>query len=284
MWSNTQTTQTINGLAIGTYSVDVTDVDGGCTVSTTIDITEPPSITATLSSTLACAPNLGTATVDAAGGVGGFTYAWIPSGETTQIATGLDSAMHTVVITDGNGCTHTDSIEVHVFPSPSATIINDTTITRGDCLRLDAWGGASYIWTPDYELTCFDCQDPIACPSIDTDYCVTVTDSSGCQDSTCVKISIEIICGEVFVPTAFSPNNDGENDLECIYSDCLETFVFTIYNRWGEIVFETSDMTICWDGTWKGKDLNSAVFVYRLEGALINGEVVSQKGNISLIR
>lgn len=284
LWSTTQTTQGITGLAIGTYTVDVTDVDGGCTVSATVDITEPPSITTTLSATLACAPSLGSATVDATGGVGGFTYLWAPSAETTQTAVALDSSMHTVVVTDANGCTQTDSIEVHVFPSPTATIINDTTITKGDCLRLDAWGGSSYIWTPDLELTCFDCQDPIACPPEETIYCAIVTDSSGCQDSACVKIGIEIICGEVFVPSAFSPNNDNENDFECLYSDCIETFVFTIYNRWGEKVFETSDMSICWDGTWKGKDLNSAVFVYRLEGNLITGEQISQKGNISLIR
>jgi gliding motility-associated-like protein len=64
----------------------------------------------------------------------------------------------------------------------------------------------------------------------------------------------------------------------------MESFTFDIYNRWGEKVFTTSSMNICWDGTWKGKELNSAVFVYILEGYLINGTKVSQKGNISLIR
>jgi gliding motility-associated-like protein len=113
---------------------------------------------------------------------------------------------------------------------------------------------------------------------------VSVSDINGCTDLACVKISIEINCGEVFVPSAFSPNNDGENDLECVYSNCFQGFYFEIYNRWGEKVFETSDKNICWDGTWKGKELNSAVFVYRLEGILINGEQVSKKGNISLIR
>ena len=88
----------------------------------------------------------------------------------------------------------------------------------------------------------------------------------------------------MFVPSAFSPNCDGEIDFLCAYSDCLENFTFTIYNRWGEKVYETSSKSICWDGTWKGKELNPAVFVYVLEGYLINGRVIDQKGNISLVR
>ena len=93
-----------------------------------------------------------------------------------------------------------------------------------------------------------------------------------------------IICGDVFVPSAFSPNEDGENDILCVYSDCMENMTFAVYNRWGEKVYETNSMTICWDGTWKGKLLNPAVFAYTLEGSLINGELVQQKGNISLVR
>jgi gliding motility-associated-like protein len=97
-------------------------------------------------------------------------------------------------------------------------------------------------------------------------------------------VNVEIVCGEVFVPSGFSPNGDNENDFLCVYSDCMDAFVFEIYNRWGEKVYETAEMSICWDGTWKGKELNSAVFVYTLEGYLINGDRVSQKGNISLVR
>jgi gliding motility-associated-like protein len=283
LWSNGQTTQTLNGLVAGTYTVDVTDADGGCTVSAVVTITEPTAITATLSATPACKPDLGAASVSAVGGTGAYSYAW-SSGATSSLITDLDSNMYAVAVTDGNGCVFVDSIEVQVFSNVAATTINDTTIDAGSCLRLDAWGGDSYNWTPDDALTFSDIQDPIACPEINTEYCVSVSDINGCTDLACVKISIEINCGEVFVPSAFSPNNDGENDLECVYSNCFQGFYFEIYNRWGEKVFETSDKNICWDGTWKGKELNSAVFVYRLEGILINGEQVSKKGNISLIR
>lgn len=279
-----QTTQSVNGLSAGTYTVTVDDVTLGCSDMVTVDIIEPTAITGTMSATNACEPDLGTASVAAIGGVGGFTYSWNNSASTTAIAINLDSAMHTVVVTDNNGCTFTDSILVETFPSASVNTFPNANILYGECVPLGAVGAVTYQWEPSDDLTCEDCQSPIACPPVTTTYCVTGIDGNGCLDTACMKVNVEIVCGEVFVPSAFSPNGDDENDLLCVYSDCLEQFTFTIYNRWGERVFETSDMSICWDGTWKGKMLNPAVFVYTINGFLINGESVSQKGNISLIR
>jgi len=285
-WDTTpiQTTATATGLADGTFTVTVTDVDGGCTVTQTVVITAPSEIVLVMSGLDVCSPSSGAASVAATGGAGSYTYLWSPVAGTASSVTGLDSAMAYVTVTDVNGCTANDSIFVNVYPMPTTTISNDTTIYYGDVAYLTANGGVSYLWTPDYEIDCDTCQSPNVAPDESTVYCVEVTDVNGCVDSTCMLVTIEIVCGEVFVPSAFSPNGDGENELECVYSDCMESFTFTIYNRWGEKVFDTSSMNICWDGTWKGKELNSAVFVYVLEGYLINGERVSQKGNISLIR
>ncbi|MCB9224380.1 MAG: gliding motility-associated C-terminal domain-containing protein [Crocinitomicaceae bacterium] len=285
-WNTTpaQTTSNASNLAAGSYTVTVTDVDGGCTVTADVTIIEPSQIQLVLTPTNVCAPLLGSASVTASGGVGGFTYNWSPVISTDSIATGIDSAMATVVVTDGNGCTATDSVFVTVYPQPVVTTSMDTTIYWGDFAMLSATGGVSYSWTPNDELSCDDCASPIASPDVATQYCVTVTDANGCVNEACTWVYIEIVCGEVFVPSAFSPNNDGENDILCVYTDCYEQLTFTIYNRWGEAVFESSSENICWDGTWKGKELNSAVFVYTLDGYLINGQTVSKKGNISLIR
>jgi gliding motility-associated-like protein len=91
-------------------------------------------------------------------------------------------------------------------------------------------------------------------------------------------------CGEMFVPTAFSPDGNGENDMECVYGKCIKDLYFVIYDRWGEKVFETDDMTTCWDGTYRGKAMNTAVFVYYMKAQLTTGEEVVKKGNISLLR
>ncbi len=91
-------------------------------------------------------------------------------------------------------------------------------------------------------------------------------------------------CGEMFVPTAFSPDGNGENDMECVYGKCVKDIYFAIYDRWGEKVFETYDISQCWDGTFRGRQMNTAVFVYYMKATLITGDEVVKKGNISLFR
>ncbi len=91
-------------------------------------------------------------------------------------------------------------------------------------------------------------------------------------------------CGEMFVPTAFSPDNNGENDIELVYGKCIQKIYFAIYDRWGEKVFETTDPTKGWDGVYKGAEMNTGVFVYYLQATLTTGEEVTKKGNISLFR
>ena len=279
-----QNGQTANNIAAGTYQVTVTDATGGCSVQGSVTVIEPSEILLSMQGVDACSPLLGSASVTASGGVGNFSYSWSPVSSTSSNVSGLDSVMATVVVTDANGCSATDSVFVTVWDSPVVTTSGDTTILYGETVQLNATGGVSYEWTPSSDLECSDCPNPIAGPIEATTYCVEVTDLHGCKSTECLTVDIEIICGEVFVPSAFSPNNDGENDVLCVYSDCMKSLTFSIYNRWGEKVYETSNMNICWDGTWKGKQLNSAVFVYILKGDLINGQTVEQKGNISLIR
>ncbi len=91
-------------------------------------------------------------------------------------------------------------------------------------------------------------------------------------------------CGEMFVPNAFSPDNNGENDMECVYGKCVKSLIFVIYDRWGEKVFESTSLNKCWDGNYNGKEMGTAVFVYYLRATLTTGEEVVKKGNISLFR
>lgn len=283
-WNTTpvQTTASISNLAAGTYTVTVTEDASGCTTTATVTITEPGPLTAVGQTSPTCGTT-GSAEVIPSGGASPYTYLWTPTGGTGNIETGLPPGINNCVVTDASGCTVSVDVDVIAIPLPVVTVSNDTTIGFGESIRINAYGATSYLWDPDFNLTCADCDDPIATVTETTTYCVTGNDGA-CSDTACVKITIEIDCGDVFVPTAFSPNYDSNNDLVCVYGNCLSSFVLNIYNRWGEKVFETSDTSICWDGTWKGKELNSAVFVFRLQGQLISGEEVNLKGNISLIR
>jgi gliding motility-associated-like protein len=117
---------------------------------------------------------------------------------------------------------------------------------------------------------------------------LTATDGSGCPSLTRQQVIIENCffdadC-ELFVPSAFSPNGDNVNDNACAYGACIKEMQFTIYDRWGEMIFQTTDQSVCWDGTYKGAALNSAVFAWVLKATLTSGSEVVKKGNITLIR
>ena len=109
-----------------------------------------------------------------------------------------------------------------------------------------------YLWSPSAGLSCDDCDNPIAIPYITSDYMVSVTDSSGCVGST----EFTLFVGEpldIYVPNAFTPNGDGQNDVFEVYGIGISQVELTIYNRWGQEVFQESSNRPQWDGMFKGK-------------------------------
>ena len=280
-----QTTSAATALGSGSYSVLVTDANG-CTQTKTVTVTSMNTFSVSVSSTqTGCTVNNGTATANPTNGTAPYTYLWNPSGQTTSVATALGSGSYTVIVTDANGCTQTQAVSVTQISGSTAVATATTfSITQGDNTQLNATGGGTYSWSPVTGLSCTTCSSPTASPTTTTNYCVFVTDGNGCTDSACVTIHVEIPCEEIFIPNAFSPNGDGHNELECIRGSCIQTLSFTIFDRWGEKVFTTIDQNSCWDGTYKGKPEDTAVFVYYLEATFTNGEKINRKGNISLIR
>ena len=285
LWSpSLQTTTTASNLVAGGYVVTVTDANG-CTTQASVTITQPSTAVAVnVTPTNGC--GTASAAAIASGGAGPYSYQWSPSGGTAATATGLSSGSYTVIATDANGCADTTVTSVIANPNPTATVTaSQSTVQLGSSANLTAAGGTTYSWTPSSGLSCTNCAAPVATPSATTTYCAMATDANGCQDSACVVITVDTDCGELFVPNAFSPNNDGSNDLLSIYGGaCLLEMEFVVYDRWGEEVYRSTDATKSWDGMYKGQELNAGVYVYYLRGTLYNGNPVSLEGNISLIR
>ncbi|MDD2345469.1 MAG: gliding motility-associated C-terminal domain-containing protein, partial [Bacteroidales bacterium] len=120
-----------------------------------------------------------------------------------------------------------------------------------------------------------------------TEYVVYVSDQYGCLLSDTVRITVlEVICDEpfVYVPNAFTPNGDGNNDVLFVRSDIVVDIIFAVYDRWGEKIFETTELNKGWDGTYKGKKSDSGVFVYYLDATCLNRDKLVKKGNVTLIR
>lgn len=281
-----QLTDTATDLCAGTYEYSVVD-SMGCTFTGLVNIEEPSPISIEISSTpTGCGSDNGTATATPVGGTAPYIYLW-SDGQTTQTATELSMGDYTVIITDSNDCDMNASVSIVESEGPEISITAETIhLIAGESTELVVTGGSIYEWNPDTEMSCTDCSDPTVTPLETTTYCVQVSDENGCSNNECITIHVELPPCEVFVPNAFSPNGDGNNDLQCVLGDCIQSqsFSFLLYNRWGEKVFESSDPAACWDGTFNGNPLNTAVFVYYLKATLTNGEEITKSGNVSLIR
>jgi gliding motility-associated-like protein len=178
-----------------------------------------------------------------------------------------------------------DSVTLVVIPTSILELGADTSIFAGESVVLNADGGSTYSWSPSNGLSCTNCPNPIASPIETTTYTVIV-DSAGCVSIDEITINVEI-SGDVYVPNLFSPNGDGINDVLHIYGWSVDEVDFRIYDRWGELIFQSSDPNLStwgWDGTYRGVELNSAVFVYTVEVTYMDGREQVQHGNITLIR
>lgn len=181
---------------------------------------------------------------------------------------------------------------IKVVDVPNTTIVppgmlrSDTTIRFGMSVVLTASGAVSYEWSPPYMISKLTGPTTTVSPHQTAMYVVTGYNSQGCLSNDTINVIVIEDCGEMFVPNAFSPNgrDEAENETLKVYGYCLESMTFQVFNRWGQKVWETTDQTVGWDGTFDGKPLTTGVFVYRLEGKDYNGKGYSLKGNVSLIR
>jgi gliding motility-associated-like protein len=202
----------------------------------------------------------------------------------------------TEIVKNGLNQTSTYKDSIIVYPGPYAHAGADQTIDQGTTTNLDAStssgqsGIISYNWTQSDSgyMSCNSgpaCIKPAVTPSITTQYVLVVLDKNGCTSTDSVTINVDIICKDVYIATAFSPNSDGLNDVLHVKSNCtISQFSFKIFDRWGEKVFESNDPTYGWDGTFRNKVMDSAVFMYTVDGFLSSGTEVKKKGNVSLIR
>jgi gliding motility-associated-like protein len=129
-------------------------------------------------------------------------------------------------------------------------------------------------------------QNPLASPTQTTVYTVTVSDSQ-CSAMDTVEVRVlNIVCGppNIFIPNTFTPNADGKNEKLYVRGLNLSKVHLAIYNRWGQVVFETFNQNEGWDGTFKEMKVDPDVFVYYLEATCEGGEEYFEKGNITVIR
>ena len=175
-----------------------------------------------------------------------------------------------------------DTIHVEVVDFQSEASVDESIIYKGDETVLHASDGVSWFWYNEAYMDDITLQNPTAFPDQSMNFYVKSFSEEGCTDFDTVRI--EVINPGFFVPTAFSPNEDGINDFFQIYQNDIQLVNFCVYSRWGEKVFETQDLNMGWDGTFKGKKLQPGVFIYTIEYKDSISKTKLLKGNFTLLK
>lgn len=268
----------------------VTDQATGCTDSLVkpIFVFPPPTVTGVSDTTLCEGSSIG---ITLSGAV---SYQWspanglLPDTGASVVATPQQSRVYSIYAIDSNGCDTTLRWRVDIQPEWNFSAFGDTTIYQGETAFIGITSPANNLlvnWTPNTALSCLDCYDPSANPLATTTYEAVLRDPFGCfvADTTIVVEVIEAF--SVALPSTFSPNGDGINDEIFVKGwGIKELITFEIYNRWGEMIFRSSDLNRGWDGTHQGEPQNMDSYVYLVKAIGYNNEEIVDKGTVTLIR
>lgn len=224
------------------------------------------------------------------------SFSWSPIAYLTHantlnpIATPPATIRYVLTVKDTLGCPKpvSDTVFVNVMPEILANAGHDTSVVINQPLQLTASGGSSYVWQPGQYLTNTQIANPIARFPVPFDAYrlqVLVYDDFGCYDSAFITVKVYKTLPTIYVPTAFTPNNDGKNDiLRPITAGMQRIEYFRIYNRWGQMVYQTSINGNGWDGKINGQQQKTDVYVWEVKAIDYLGAPVVKKGTATLVR
>jgi gliding motility-associated-like protein len=187
----------------------------------------------------------------------------------------------------------TKSVDITVFNYPVINLVPNATINVGTTYQINATTVGNIVsldWVPSNTLSCSNCLTPVAKPTITTKYLLTAVNDGGCAKTDSIRIQVICNGANFFVPNSFSPNGDGVNDHFIINGIGLNVIPsITIYNRWGQIVFQKSNFPAnspadAWDGTFNGQPAPADVYIYTIQILCDNATLIPYHGNVTLIR
>lgn len=298
---NTYTGANIAAEVPGTYILTVTDLDNACIdfAETFVETQFPTDIAAT-ETDVDCISGYGRIQIEGVtGGTPGYTFS-IDGGDTfspSTLLTQLDAGIYTVLVQDENGCEYEEEFEI----LPEQTLIVDlepiVRLNLGDSYQFNPLINKSedilesISWTPADSLSCGDCLQPEITPLESARYFLNLRDSLGCtaEASSLIILNKE---ARVYIPSAFSPDGNGDNEVFMIYADpasVQEVVSFEVYNRWGEAVhsffsFPPNDPLFGWNGTHREQALDPGVFAYVAQIKMSDGRIEVFKGDVTLFK
>ncbi len=285
---------------IGEYEVIRTDLFGECTLTQVVQVEEVELEDFDLTiSEPSCGNPKGTILVEEiVGGIAPFMYS-IDNGISFQTNTefsDLEAGNYSILLRDANGCNLGKDTNIIPFPTFELSLISKKEVERGSTFTIplvienEQVTIESIEWQPAYGLSCSDCQNPIITDFRTTNYKVIVKGDNGCE----LEANIDILITEpslFYAPTIFSPNGDGQNDVFTIFPNnkiANGLAQLSIFDRYGNLVFQKSNNTTnqigSWNGKYKGKEMPNGTYIYWGEIVLLNDKKERVNGTINLVR
>ncbi|MGZ8538863.1 MAG: T9SS type B sorting domain-containing protein [Flavisolibacter sp.] len=268
----------------GKYYV-VATTSAGCRLKDSVNLIINPSPVAVVSPDMATICEGQTVSLNSSGG---DNYLWKPAAGLSSIsipnpvATPVDSINYSVIVSNSFSCYDTGFVQINVFKKPVANAGPDREMLRGQSIQLLGLvkgSSISYSWSPNHAIDNIQSPQPVVNPVVDTSYILTVASNVGCgtaRDTVRVRVFKDI-----YVPTAFSPNNDGLNDRwKVLGLGFFKETEVTVYNRYGQVVFMSKNDQP-WDGRLKGKDQPTGVYPYVIRIKDVN---IILKGWVMIVR
>jgi gliding motility-associated-like protein len=234
------------------------------------------------------------------GSIKASAFNWSPVATLTNantlkpVAAPATNMLYILTVTDTLGCPKpvSDTVKVTVIPPVKVFAGNDTAVVKGQPLQLyvvsNFDNAATYLWTPSTGLSNSSIVNPVATLNINGDsikYNIRVTTPEGCVGNDQIVVKVFKTAPDIFVPTGFTPNNDGRNDvLKPIAVGISKIDFFRVYNRWGQLLFETADFERGWDGKINGVPQDSGTYIFVAQGRDYTGKNIFRKGTTVLIR
>ena len=217
----------------------------------------------------------------------GIYYYWYPSiglsnnDSSWTYAYPIQSINYHVIIENNYGCRDTFSVAIDVSQDPLVNAGNDFWMTYGEPVNLNGSTSESdFYWESNSWLSCSTCLNPSINPSETTQYILHAIDSAGCENSDTVEVNIK---GSIFTPNSFTPNDDGLNDEFEIKGENIKNFELWIYDRWGENIFHSSEISDFWDGKYLGNKCKIDTYLWIIEFLDFNQNFQIIKGHVNLL-
>jgi gliding motility-associated-like protein len=219
---------------------------------------------------------------------GGNTYVWTPTVSLNSNATSgvianpTVNTTYTVHVSNLTFCGNSTTVSVIVNPNPTVTAGSDTTFNLDEEPKvITASGTGTLTWLQGENIFCSVCPQTRINPTRTGCYVIESINEFSCKakDEVCVTLTTDY---GVYIPNSFTPNGDGINDIFLVYGYSISNVKMAIFDRWGEELFSSTEQTLGWDGSYKGKISEIGVYVYKISYSGLDSKTISKTGHVTL--